>query len=252
MDFLCFTLFGQLQSWGGPAPGELRPTGATPSRSGVIGLLAAALGLERRDTEKQQVLSDSLGFAVRVDSSGVPIRDFHTVQAGVPARGRKFYTRKQELGARQRGGSLSTIVTQRDYLQDACFSVFLWANEDIELNDLKDALQHPKFPLFLGRKSCPLALPILAKILAFRDLHEAFLQYSLSEPEAAFFKTGSGPGRPGQTCEIMWEGEWPSLTPFSVGFAWDKCVDTKRRQFQRRKVYHGNVELPKEKLDVLE
>jgi len=53
-DYLVFQLYGPLASWGDIAVGETRPSALTPSRSAILGLLAAALGLKRPDTAKSE------------------------------------------------------------------------------------------------------------------------------------------------------------------------------------------------------
>lgn len=128
MSTLLMRLAAPLQSWGGMDKFERRGTERVPTKSGVVGLAAAALG--RRRNEKIDDLS-ALRFGVRVDRGGILLRDYHTVKS-----------RK------------STYVTTRYYLSDAIFLVGL-EGEDAFLDQIDYALQHPEFPLFLGRRSCP-------------------------------------------------------------------------------------------------
>ena len=83
-EYLLFRLYGPLASWGRVAVGGVRGSDAHPSKSAVLGLVAAALGLRRDDAAAQARLAAGYGFAVRVDAPGVLLRDYHTAQ--VPGR----------------------------------------------------------------------------------------------------------------------------------------------------------------------
>ena len=97
MATLLLRLAAPLQSWGSDSKFETRKTDREPTKSGVVGLLAAALGLRRDDTEGLARLN-GLRFAVRADQEGSLLVDFHT--------------------AKSRDTS---YVTYRHYLQDAVF-----------------------------------------------------------------------------------------------------------------------------------
>jgi CRISPR system Cascade subunit CasD len=137
MSTLLLRLAGPLQAWGCDSKFETRRTGREPSKSGVIGLLAAALG-RRRDESLDDLIQ--LRFGVRVDKEGELLRDYHTVQAKKP------------------------YVTQRYYLSDATFLVGLESEDDALLESLRQALLNPAFPLFLGRRSCVPTTPIVVGI----------------------------------------------------------------------------------------
>ena len=111
-----------------------------PTKSGVVGLLAAAQGL-RRDADLSKL--NALKFGVRADREGEDITDFHTAKS-----------------------EKSSYITYRHYLSDAVFLAAVEGDKDF-LNELAYALQHPKFPLFLGRRSCPPTLPIVIGIKDF-------------------------------------------------------------------------------------
>ena len=134
MSTLLLRLAAPMQAWGSESRFETRRTGREPTKSGVIGLLAAALG-RRRDESIQDLCQ--LSFGVRVDQEGQLLRDYHTARSV-----------KQ------------TYVTNRYYLCDAVFLVGLESEDTALLDHLHQALQTPLFPLFLGRRSCPPALPV--------------------------------------------------------------------------------------------
>lgn len=136
MPTLLLRLAAPLQSWGVDSKFEIRRTHREPTKSGVVGLLAAALGL-RRDDEKGLNRLNQLSFGVRIDQEGSLLTDYHI------ARSLK-----------------TTYVTYRDYLADAIFLAGMESEDQHLLIELEEALQYPAFPLFLGRRSCPPTLPL--------------------------------------------------------------------------------------------
>ncbi len=137
MSVLLLSLSGPLQSWGDSSRFTVRNTGREPSKSGVLGLAASALGRSREAS-----LGDlcSLEFGVRIDQPGEMIRDFQTEHLA-------------------RGGD-SLPLSNRYYLADAKFLVALGGDSAL-IAEIERALLHPKWPLFLGRRSCPPDTPLL-------------------------------------------------------------------------------------------
>jgi CRISPR system Cascade subunit CasD len=151
---LFLRLEGPLQSWGDDARWSVRRTRAEPTKSGIIGLLAAALGCARDEAGDRRMaqLGRELRLAVREDRRGTILRDYHTVVGGVlSAEG------KVKINAST--GEPETVVSERYYLSDACFLAAISGPAD-RLAELRDALQDPVWPPFLGRKSCPPSVPI--------------------------------------------------------------------------------------------
>ena len=150
---------GPLQAWGGVALDPKRPTRPFPSLSGIAGLLANALGWRHLDGDRTNALQDSISFAVREDRAPMLLRDFQTVDLAHATSG---WTR---WGVERRGGAFATgtHILEKDYLADGSFLVALSLTEGLGLSlaDLSNALLEPARPLFLGRKSCPPALPVL-------------------------------------------------------------------------------------------
>jgi CRISPR system Cascade subunit CasD len=170
---LLLRLYAPLASWGDIAVGEQRPTLGHPTRSAIIGLLSAALGLRRDQTDAINHLASGLATAVRIDNPGETVRDYHTTQVPRQQRKLSLYTRKDELG----GTRLHTILSQRDYRSDALYAVALWntrAETRYPLERLRDALLRPKLAVYLGRKSCPPALPMQPQIIQAATLKDAF------------------------------------------------------------------------------
>jgi CRISPR system Cascade subunit CasD len=126
-----------MQSWGTTSRFDHRDTGKEPSKSGVLGLLAAALGIDRGDWSGLEPLA-RLAMGVRHDRPGVLRRDFHTAQHIIAADQSKIH---------------ETAVTQREYIADAAFLVALQGVDRDLLERAHAALKNPAWPLALGRKS---------------------------------------------------------------------------------------------------
>lgn len=158
---LVLRLEGLLQSWGEHSKWDYRDSAPMPTKSGVIGLIGCAMGLERGD-EKLRTLSDALHIAVRADRPGREVVDFQTV------RSKEFMNAKGELIK-----TGDTIVTYRTYLQDAFFTVAI-AGDDPCLHEIVEAFRHPKWPIYLGRKSCVPSRPVCEGIAEdYASLSEA-------------------------------------------------------------------------------
>lgn len=153
---LLLRLAGPLQAWATRPEHGRRDTQSRPTKSGVLGLLAAAQGRARSEEITDLV---RLSMAVRVDQPGEPLRDYHTTSdhRGIPLRSTQVNAKgEQKLTSPVK----STYVTQRFYLQDAVFVVAL-AGPAALIDGLADAVRNPAFPLALGRRSCLPTQPIL-------------------------------------------------------------------------------------------
>ncbi|MEW1761572.1 type I-E CRISPR-associated protein Cas5/CasD [Streptomyces cyaneofuscatus] len=144
MSVLTLLLAGPLQAWGASARFTRRTTEAAPTKSGVLGILAAAQGIQRGDDNRLAELA-ALGFGVRIDQPGTRIRDFQTAHHRVTEK--------------------SMPLSERFYLADAVFTAAVEGDHTL-LTTLHNALRNPVYPPFLGRRSCP---PAHAVELAVRD-----------------------------------------------------------------------------------
>ncbi len=159
MATLLLRLVGPMQSWGTTSRFDQRDTGKEPSKSGVIGLLAAALGIYRENWIDLEPLTH-LSMGVRHDRSGVLKYDYQTVGQGIE----KVITTEGKIEVRSRiilangkypsGTHLGEgIQSYRYYLADAAFLVGLESSDQLLLEKIQAALRNPVWPLSLGRKS---------------------------------------------------------------------------------------------------
>lgn len=189
-DFLVFTLAAPMASFGGLAVGERRPSGDHPTKSQVIGLIASALGIPRADEGRQQALSASLGYAVRVDEAGLPASDYHTAQVATDVSIRRrtkalgpLGTRRDELACDGR----KTILSMREYRMGVLATVVVWLRQPgpATLQAVQTGLLAPEFVLFAGRKSFPLMLPCRPEIVGTaNNIEGALSAYDASRSEA--------------------------------------------------------------------
>lgn len=179
-QYLSFQLYGVLASWGEQAVGESRHSATHPSRSAILGLLAAALGIKREEEQALAVLSDSVAMGFKVIHNGLVLKDYHTIQTPPEDKKAKHrYTRRDEL----RSEKVGTVLSSREYRQDALSLVAVWLNKEshYSLDVLAQALKQPKFQLYLGRKSCPLSLPINPSVRDAESFKHALDSYVIEK-----------------------------------------------------------------------
>ncbi len=167
IEVVTFLLAAPLAAMGQLAVGERRETWERPARSAVLGLVAACLGLDRADEPAHAALEQGYGLVIRTEWIGPLLADYHTAQTPPARRGRRFATRAAELAAPE----LETILSRRDYRTGLLALVGLWERRDARwpLADLEGALRTPHFVPYLGRKSCPLMLPLAPCRIAAAD-----------------------------------------------------------------------------------
>ena len=175
-DFLLATIYAPTASWGDIAVGELRGSWDRPSRSAVLGLVAAALGIERGDQAAHDALEEGYGVAVRLDRPGSALVDYHTTQT--VRQSVAEMARGQPRAALLAMEDRETILSWRTYRQDALATVALWARPGARwtLEQLGAALRAPEFVLYAGRKANPLGLPLDPAVVRSETLLGAFLE----------------------------------------------------------------------------
>jgi CRISPR system Cascade subunit CasD len=160
MSVLLLRLAGPMQSWGVQSRFGVRDTGLEPSKSGVVGLLCAALGRDRGEPVDDLA---ALRMAVRVDQEGRLLSDYHTAMDVLRAK----------------GGTKPTELSRRYYLADARFLAGLEGEDDGLLARLHAALRDPRWPLYLGRKAFVPGEPVWLENGLWREggLRDAFARY---------------------------------------------------------------------------
>lgn len=216
MSVLLLQLAGPLQSWGAASRYPRRSTESAPTKSGVVGLLASALGRPRTAD-----VSDLAGlrFGVRVDQPGTRVRDFHTAHHQVTDK--------------------AMPVTERFYLADAVFLAAVEGERGL-VEELHAAVKAPHFLPFLGRRACPPARPLEAGVR-----HDTGLEGALREHEwlaSPWYRRQTTRGAPPQLPVLMDStrddppGDIVSDQPLSF--------DPRHRRYARRSVRRDTVPRP--------
>lgn len=221
MSVVLLRLAGPLQSWGSSSRFNRRATNPEPTKSGVLGLVAAALGLRRTDRLDEL---RPLSFGVRADQPGQLLRDFQTAHRKIPLRGGKI--REEALP-----------LSSRHYLSDAAFLAVLEGDDEL-VGKINAALRRPTFPLFLGRRSCPPAGPVALGV-ADGGLDEALASWPwlAGQHEQRRHRTAAvrlaavRDARPG-------EGPTDLLHDIPISF------DPNHRRYEWRPVMRYHVEIP--------
>ena len=174
MATLLLRLAAPLQAWGSDSKFNIRSTEREPTKSGVVGMIAAAMGIQRNDDPKKLEPLNALRFGMRIDKEGKLLKDFHMVH--------------------EMTGKKDSHVTTRFYLSDAVFLVALESDDNEYLEQIANSLKNPVYPLFLGRRSCPPTLPIVLGIRSGElvDTLKAEPWLDKSEPSRIVYDSNQG------------------------------------------------------------
>ena len=247
---LAFLLDSPLQSWGDSSRFNRRSTAAHPTKSGVVALLACAMGIDKHAPDETGRL-DPLA-ALRLATVRLPrlriawngqtrpgkndapathpharLTDYHTIGGGYDSKTETLRIPRKA----SRGGSFGTVQTWREYLLDTRFAVFLQGNRET-LEQAARALRDPVWGLWLGRKSCPPAVPILG------DVHKTLADAWRWTAEKADLPAGMPMDRFERYEEVP-----PDQSDFTL---LDQPVSFRRREFHARPVrrIRGDTNLP--------
>jgi len=233
MKYLVFRLYGPMSSWGDIAVGETRPSFAHPTKSAILGLVAGAIGFRRDEEEKHRLLAEGIGFAVQVESMGRSLSDYHTTQ--VPSGKERYCMRRQELSGEK--SKLNTILSTRDYRTDGLYIIVLWQRKQGEWDvaQIKAKLEQPEFVLYLGRKSCPVALPFEAQIVNAVSLVDAIGKGKFLDIQSVGFKAA------GQKMLYWDEDAVAGIEQQHIFERRDLPLSRDRWQFDTRKEQHATL-----------
>ena len=179
---------GPMQSWGIRSRWNYRDTTLEPTKSGIIGIIACALGYKRGDLRIEE-LDEQLKMGVRVERSGKVEVDYHTVSG-------KHHTASGQVKEH-------TELTYRSYIDDASFLVVLSGKRDV-LQKVEFALKDPKWPLYLGRKSCPPTIPIFDR---FSEEYDSIEEALINIPWSCEHYLGSRTKKPPEELRCVIEDD---------------------------------------------
>lgn len=225
MTTLLLRLQGPMQSWGVQSRFGVRDTAREPSKSGVIGLLCAALGRDRSESVEDLA---SLRMGVRIDRAGHVAMDFHTANNVLKAGGK--------VGTKS--GTKTTEISRRYYLADSAFLVGLESDNLSLLEELHQALQNPNWMLFLGRKSFAPSPPVYLSdgLRHEENMQEAFESYPwLGENKKEYQKLFR---RENEQIRLMLEDEKGEILVNDTPLSFDN------RQFAPRRVHVDWMDFP--------
>ncbi len=148
MKYLVLRLESYLMSFGEGDYWDVRGTGAFPTKSAILGILSACMGLDWADEKNMEEIvriGESLTLSAREDCKCMIQRDYHTILDTLKADGKL---------------NENAVQSYRNYLMDGSFSVLLTFTQNEIHEKVRDSLLNPSWPIFLGRKACPPTLPI--------------------------------------------------------------------------------------------
>jgi CRISPR system Cascade subunit CasD len=181
MRYLLWTYYAALSAHSVVAAGRDVTTGSRPTRTGVFGVLASCLGIERTRVAELAALHDGIGFAVRIDHAGVRLTDYHTAMVPRGKEARDQLSRWHELQA----GRPEAQITYRDYIVGGLYTIVHWERRGsrVSLQKIKAALVRPVFAPFAGRACCSFGLPFDPEIVTAKRLEAALAPRRPVRPE---------------------------------------------------------------------
>ena len=193
--YLTFALVAPLAAFGAIAVGERRSGWDRPARSAVLGLVGACLGLDREDDAAQAALAEGYGLALLCHAPGRLLADYHTTQVPSAQRGSRFATRAEELAAPEpQHHPVAPRLSQRRVASRGALGTR--RGRSLAAGRLSPRrCERPGFVPYLGRKSCPLGLPLAPCIAEAADPPTALLARRSEGPEAMLEHPKAAPAR---------------------------------------------------------
>lgn len=207
MAALSFYIDSPMQSWGVSSKFQYRETNEFPTKSAVVGLIAAAMGIDKHASEEVDRLQPIVKLRCTVvklekrAGSTTRLQDFHTVGGGYDKKESLY--QKLSIPVKASGAPFGTVITRRSYLTDASFAVLLDGDSAL-LETVRAALLDPVWGVWFGRKTCLPATPLspqiadtqqgaLDALLSFLPEHEPAaldsLEYQEELEEGDFFQS---------------------------------------------------------------
>lgn len=244
LDVLLLRFDAPMLSFGGARVDKNGVQAVIPGRAMLTGLVGNALGYEHGEADRLGALQARLRYAVRQDHAGEGLLDYHTVDMGQPFMLEGWTTR---AAPESRGGgesSTGTLIRLQHYRADAVYSVALTLRGDgaPTVDDVARALARPERPLFIGRKCCLPAAPILQGRVTAPTLRAALAGWSLAPPRS---RRGARDASEKRAC-LSW---WPTGEGTEVGrtidltdeMDWSNQVHVGRRSVQEATVEYSEA-----------
>ncbi len=211
MEYLVIRIQGLMMSFGEGDHWDVRGTNKFPTKSFLIGIIAAGLGFSRNETEKIREISQGVTFACREDKQPVFLRDFHTILDTMKANGKK---------------NDNAVISPRHYLSDGCYTVLLGLKGKHLKDTIVRSLTNPVWPPYLGRKSCIPSVPLFSgESISAKDDYEAFkLVKSINDNEAV------------NVYSCIGESEYGRMS-----YVKDEILSFEPRVYKDRKVYYYTI-----------
>jgi CRISPR system Cascade subunit CasD len=169
MPALSFYLDAPMQSWGASSKYQYRETNSFPTKSAIIGIIAAAMGIDKHaadESTKLAPLTELLLTVVKIGKTSSRLTDFHTIGGGYDKSA--SLREKMSIPQKASGAPFGTVITRRSYLTDAAFIAILEGDSAI-LEEASAALLNPKWGVWFGRKNCLPATPLTPTIAGNRS-----------------------------------------------------------------------------------
>ena len=213
MEVLVLRLEAPLMSFGDAIVDQHGKTRRFPSASMLTGLLGNALGYDHADGERLNRLQQRLRFSARLDRRGTPLRDYQTVDFSQDFLNDTGWTTWGIVEHRESEDPRGTHIRYRDYLADCACTVVLTldpADECPRLGEIEQALREPARPLFLGRKGCLPAVPVLQEKATAPSLLAALESIPCKEPVPleAWWPPQDGEGDTSRIVRVSDERDW--------------------------------------------
>lgn len=171
MSALAFYIDAPLQSWGASSKYQFRETNSFPTKSAIVGLIAAALGIDKYAPDEATRIAPIAALrltVVKIEKTDPATRltDFHTIGGGYDKKA--SLREKMSIPQKASGAPFGTVITRRSYLTDAAFAAIL-EGDPTTLDQINHALLDPVWGVWFGRKTCLPATPLTPTIASDRE-----------------------------------------------------------------------------------
>lgn len=165
---VAFLIDSPMQAWGSSSRFQNRETEAFPTKSALLGLVAAALGIDKHGEDEGERLAEIANLRATVcalpragKAETLRLTDFHTIGGGYDRKGSDVD--RLSIPRKASGPPFGTVITRRTYLTDARFTASL-EGSNLLIHQIADALTDPLWGVWFGRKTCLPALPLAPTI----------------------------------------------------------------------------------------